>query len=72
MDDSLITTPQELGTRIRQRRKALGLTQSEVAATARTTLRFISELERGKRTAQLEGVLRVLQTLGLDLSLQSR
>jgi len=72
MDDSLITTPLELGARIRQRRKTLGLTQTEVAVTARTTLRFVSELERGKRTAQLDGVLRVLRTLGLDLHLAPR
>lgn len=67
-----VHSPAELGARIRKRRKALGLTQTELAGVARTSLRFVSELERGKSTAQLAGVMRVLRTLGLEIEVRER
>lgn len=70
--DALVRTPVELGARIRGRRKHLGLTQTELAGVARTSVRFVSELERGKSTAQLAGVLRVLRALGLEIELRAR
>lgn len=65
-------TAADLGAVVRRRRKELGLSQSELAAVANTSLRFVSELERGKETARLDGVLRVLAALGLDVSLHAR
>ena len=62
----------ELGARIRKRRTDLGLTQGEVADVSQVTLRFVSELERGKATAQFAGIRRVLASLGLDLYLKPR
>jgi y4mF family transcriptional regulator len=62
----------ELGARIRKRRNDLGLTQGEVADVSQVTLRFVSELERGKTTAQFAGIRRVLAALGLDLYLKPR
>lgn len=67
-----VGTPEALGRTIRARRRALGLTQSELAAAAATSLRFVSEVERGKPTARLAGVLRLLAALGLDLRVQPR
>jgi HTH-type transcriptional regulator/antitoxin HipB len=61
-----------LGERIRARRKELELTQGELADVSQVTLRFVSELERGKATAQYAGIQRVLAALGLDLYLESR
>ena len=61
-----------LGKAIRARRKQLGLTQTELAAAARTSLRFVSEVERGKETARLAGVFRLLDALGLSLWTQAR
>jgi HTH-type transcriptional regulator / antitoxin HipB len=72
MMDATITTPESLGTLIRRRRRELGLTQTELAGVAATTLRFVSELERGKSTAQLDGVLRILAALGLKLTATAR
>ncbi|HEX3609771.1 MAG TPA: type II toxin-antitoxin system Y4mF family antitoxin [Solirubrobacterales bacterium] len=69
---SPIRTAEELGARIRARRKELGLRQAELAGVARVTPRFLSELENGKATARLDGVLRVLAALGLDLHLDPR
>jgi HTH-type transcriptional regulator/antitoxin HipB len=62
----------ELGTRIRERRRALGMSQEQVAFSSRVAPRIISELERGKPAAQFATVLRVLAALGLDLYLDPR
>ena len=72
MSEARIDTPKELGSLIRRRRRELGLNQTDLADVARTTLRFISELESGKPTAQLDGILRVLAALGIELGAQSR
>jgi len=45
------------------------VTQKDLALTAGTGYRFISELENGKPTCELEKVLRVLHTLGLKVDL---
>ena len=67
-----IDSPQRLGEVIRSRRLELGLTQTEVAEVADANLRFVSELERGKVTARLENVMRVLETLGIELEARLR
>lgn len=69
---TLIRNATELGALIRSRRRELGLTQTEVAEVANTNLRFVSELERGKATARLENVMRVLAALGIDLEARIR
>ncbi len=72
MEPISIDSAQALGRLIRTRRKELRLNQTELADVARTTLRFVSELERGKPTAQLDGVLRVLAALGIKLEARMR
>jgi transcriptional regulator with XRE-family HTH domain len=72
MNDDRIQTPEQLGARVRRRRTDLRLTQEELAAVARVTPRLLGEVERGKPTAQLVGVLRILAALGLDLHLGAR
>ncbi len=72
MDPLIIDTSQALGIAIRRRRVELGLSQGALADVARTTLRFISELENGKSSAQLAGVLRVLAALGIELVARPR
>jgi y4mF family transcriptional regulator len=67
-----ITSEQDLGASVRSRRKELELTQGELADVSGVTLRFISELERGKETAQYGGIRRVLAALGLNLFVESR
>lgn len=62
----------ELGALVRKRRADLRLTQEELAAVARVTPRLLGEVEHGKKTAQLDGVLRILAALGLDIYLQPR
>ena len=67
-----IQDPVELGARVRKRRTEVRLTQEELAAAALVTPRLLGEVERGKETAQLDGVLRILAALGLDLYLKAR
>jgi y4mF family transcriptional regulator len=62
----------DLGRMVRERRKALRLRQEELAAVASVTPRLLGEVERGKQTAQLDGVLRILAALGLDLYARTR
>lgn len=66
---TLIETPQHLGDAVRHARKALGLTQPQLALAAGVGVRFIVDLEAGKPTVRLENVLQVLQALGATLSL---
>ena len=45
---------------IKQNRKALGLTQEEFAMRAGLGLRFVRELEQGKKTLRLDKVNQAL------------
>jgi y4mF family transcriptional regulator len=60
---------EKVGNLVKQTRKQLKLTQKELSLTSGTGLRFISELEKGKPTCELEKVLIVLQTLGIKVQL---
>lgn len=62
-----IASATDLGDLIRRRRKEAKLTQADLAEIASTTTRFVSEMERGKSTAQLDGVLRLTTALGIRL-----
>lgn len=65
----MIHTPTDIGKAIRQTRKAMGITQKDLALTSGTGLRFIIDLEKGKDTCQLGKTLTVLQTLGIKIDL---
>ena len=62
-------TAKHIGEIVRKTRKAMGVTQKDLALTSGTGLRFIIELERGKPTCQLEKTLAVLNTLGIKIDL---
>lgn len=64
-------TTADIGKLVRGTRKALGVSQHDLALTSGTGQRFISELENGKATCQLGKALVVLQTLGIRLQLKS-
>jgi HTH-type transcriptional regulator/antitoxin HipB len=66
---TIIKTTKELGTEMRKARNLLGLTQSQLALAADVGIRFIVDLESGKPTLRLEHVLRVIDTLGGQISL---
>ena len=61
--------PTLIGNFVRERRKANGLTQAELAGLARVGRRFVSELESGKSTLQLAKVDAVLSVFGKRLGI---
>jgi HTH-type transcriptional regulator / antitoxin HipB len=62
----------DLGKTIRARRKAKGLTQTELAGLAGVSLRFVSEVERGRGTAGFELVLRLCTRLSMNVTVMPR
>lgn len=69
---SVIRTPKQLGTAVRRRRTARELTQTEVAAQARTRQATISSLESGSAGARLGTLFDVLAALDLELVVRPR
>lgn len=55
---------QQLTQFVKQRRKALKLTQRDLAERAGVGLRFVRELEQGKETLRLDKVNQVLALFG--------
>ncbi len=52
---------------VKAKRKAVKLTQHELAEKAGVGLRFIRELEQGKETLRLDKVNQVLQLFGYEV-----
>lgn len=67
-----IKSTQDLGHFLREFRVAQKLTQADILGLANTGNRFIVELENGKPTVQLQKVLDVLDTLGLEMIIQRK
>ena len=64
--------PDELAAEARARRSSLRLSQRELAELAGVSERFVRFVEQGKRTVQLDSLLTLLDTLGLELRVQTR
>jgi HTH-type transcriptional regulator / antitoxin HipB len=65
-------TAVSLGAAIRDRRRALGLSQDDLALSIGVNRRVIGQLEGGKETVQLEIVLRSARALGLNIGVETR
>ena len=63
----MFRSARNFGAAIREKRKALGWPQTEVAARSGTGERFIVELESGKPSCQLEKALIVARTVGIEI-----
>ncbi len=59
-----------LGDAIEAERKRRKLTQGQLAYLTNTSINFISQIERGKKTAQIGKVIDVLQILGMQLVIE--
>ena len=57
---------QEIGKRILDRRKQLGLTQEALAEKAEVTTQFVSYAESGKRAMRPENLLKISEALGVS------
>ena len=67
---SSIQDTKQFGAAVRRARRFQELTQQELALTANTASRFISDLENGKPTCQIGKALHVARCLGMDLELE--
>lgn len=67
-----IATPKDLGRIIRQKRIDDGLTLEEASGVCGVSYAFLSALESGKETVQLNKVLQVTKCLGLELEVNVR
>lgn len=64
--------PLQLAEKVRARRTSLKLNQQDVADMAGVSERFVRFVEQGKPSIQLDSLLAVLETLGLELKLATR
>lgn len=66
---SIVQDPVHLGRIVRTTRKALGLTQPDLALAAGVGVRLLVDIEKGKATAQIGKVMQVLSALGIEIGL---
>ena len=66
------TVAKEVGRRVREAREALELRQDELALAAGVSTRLVHQIEVGKATSRLDGIVRVLAVLGLTLDVVER
>ncbi|MBQ7502883.1 helix-turn-helix transcriptional regulator [bacterium] len=67
-----IADAKSFGDTLRKRRKELGYTQAYISEFTGFSVSFLSDLENGKPTAELEKALHLANLLGLDCSLTVR
>lgn len=65
----IVHSTNDIGKAVRAKRKSDGLTQVDAAALCGVGTRFLGELERGKESAQVGKVIRIVQGLGLEIQL---
>ncbi len=67
-----INSSKEFGEFLRARRKELGYTQSYLSELTGLSISFISDVENGKKTVELNRSIDLLSMLGIDLILEKR
>lgn len=67
-----VTHPLHVGTIVRDRRRALGLRQADVAAAAGVHYLWVKDLEQGRRNPGFGNMIRVLGVLDIDCALVLR
>lgn len=65
-----VYTPASLGAAIRHYRKQAGLSQAELAERAGLNRTYLSALEQGRETEQVKRILRLLNQLGVRMTLE--
>ena len=66
------TSIEGLAAQVRARRAVLRLTQQDLADMAGVSERFVRFVEQGKPSVQLDSLVAVLETLGLELRVATR
>ena len=67
-----VTNSVSFGEMIRKRRKQLGYTQKYISEFTGVSVSFLSDLENGKKTIELDKALTIANLLGLDVELNER
>ena len=67
-----IMTQQEIGKAIKDRRKKLGVNQQTLADLAGVAVNTVVAIERGEGNPQLATLLAILDTLGLQLDINTK
>ncbi len=65
-------TQQEIGKAIKERRKKLGVNQQTLADLAGVAVNTVVAIERGEGNPQLATLLTILDTLGLQLDINTK
>jgi HTH-type transcriptional regulator / antitoxin HipB len=71
MNTIVLRTPSDIGALIKDRRRALGLDQAELAASIGVSRLWVNQVERGKSGAGLGLVLRALGAVGVEIKAYS-
>jgi len=66
------TKSEEIGQLLRERRRHLGISQIDFAKLAAVAVHTVSDIESGKGNPTLDVLLKVLDPLGLELSVKPR
>ena len=67
-----ITNSKSFGEAVKNKRKKSGYTQKNISEFMGVSISFLSDLENGKKTIELEKALAVANLLGLDVELNER
>ena len=68
----LVREPAQLGEAVRAQRKKSGATLQQAAGLTGVGVRFLLELEHGKKTASLGKALQVAERMGLEVWVVAR
>ena len=68
----IITSVKNIGLLIKEKRKKINMTQKEAASIAGVGVRFLSELENGKPTLEIDKVLNVARLFEIDIEANNR
>ena len=68
MEAMRVESASDFGQAVRTARKEAGLSQVQLAKRCGCSQRFVSEIERGKETAELGRALKLLEVLNVPLS----
>ena len=66
------TNSKDFGEAVKKRRKKLGYTQKYISEFMGVSVSFLSDLENGKKTIELDKALAVANLLGIDVELNER
>lgn len=71
-DTMKVSNSNEFGQKVRERRKKLNYTQSYISQVSGLSVSFLSDLENGKKTIELDKALLVVSLLGMDVNIVER